>query len=96
MRPGLTGLWQVSARSDPDVRRRQYLGEKYVREWSLWLDLLILAKTIPVVVRGQGGMVTARPVAEPATGGVGELEPQLIGADAIQPLGGWPMQEFSE
>jgi lipopolysaccharide/colanic/teichoic acid biosynthesis glycosyltransferase len=57
MRPGLTGLWQVSARSDPNLESRVRFDLAYVNRWSLMLDAKILAKTIPVVVLGQGGKV---------------------------------------
>jgi lipopolysaccharide/colanic/teichoic acid biosynthesis glycosyltransferase len=57
MRPGLTGLWQVSARSDPNLDSRVRLDLHYVDRWSLLLDAKILAKTIPVVVLGRGGKI---------------------------------------
>jgi len=58
MRPGLTGLWQVSARSDPNLDNRIQLDLHYVNSWSLLLDAKILARTIPVVVLGEGGKVS--------------------------------------
>lgn len=58
MRPGLTGLWQVSARSDPNLDSRIRLDLHYVNRWSLLLDAKILARTIPVVVLGKGGNVS--------------------------------------
>jgi lipopolysaccharide/colanic/teichoic acid biosynthesis glycosyltransferase len=58
MRPGLTGLWQVSARSDPNLQSRIRFDLLYVNQWSLLLDARILAKTVPVVVLGTGGTVT--------------------------------------
>jgi lipopolysaccharide/colanic/teichoic acid biosynthesis glycosyltransferase len=57
VRPGLTGLWQVSARSDPSLASRVHYDLEYVNRWSLLLDAKILAKTVPVVVRGKGGRV---------------------------------------
>ena len=54
MRPGLTGLWQISARSDPDFDRRVTLDLDYIDRWSLWMDLKILVRTIPVVVAQNG------------------------------------------
>jgi lipopolysaccharide/colanic/teichoic acid biosynthesis glycosyltransferase len=57
MRPGLTGLWQVSARSDPSLESRVRFDLAYVNRWSLLLDAKILAKTVPVVVLGEGGKV---------------------------------------
>lgn len=52
--PGITGLWQVSGRSDTTYEERVSLDAYYVRNWSVWLDFYILIKTIGVVVRGQG------------------------------------------
>jgi undecaprenyl-phosphate galactose phosphotransferase len=52
--PGLTGLWQVSGRNDLDYRRRIHLDCWYVRNWSLWYDLVILLKTPRAVLRGHG------------------------------------------
>ena len=52
--PGLTGLWQISGRNDIDYRRRVHLDCWYVKNWSLWYDLVILLKTIPIVVFGRG------------------------------------------
>src|SRR3989440_1428100 len=57
MKPGLTGLWQVSARSDPNFENRVRFDLHYVNNWSLLLDAKILAKTIPVVVMGEGGKI---------------------------------------
>ena len=54
VRPGLTGLWQVSGRSDTSYERRVELDEYYVLNRSLKLDLEILLKTILVVLRGKG------------------------------------------
>ena len=54
VRPGLTGLWAVSGRSDISYSERAQLEHKYALEWSLWLDLKILLRTIPTVVRGRG------------------------------------------
>lgn len=52
--PGLTGLWQVSGRSDLDYLRRVELDTYYVRNWSPWLDVYLLARTVPVVLKGSG------------------------------------------
>ena len=52
--PGLTGLWQVSGRSDLPFEEMVMLDTYYVAHWSLGLDLRILLKTIPAVVTGHG------------------------------------------
>ncbi len=53
MKPGITGLWQVTARADPDFDRRASLDLDYIDRWSLWLDLKILARTIPAALEGR-------------------------------------------
>lgn len=53
-KPGLTGLWQVSGRSDTSYERRVYLDVWYVRNWTLWHDIAILLKTIPAVFLRRG------------------------------------------
>jgi exopolysaccharide biosynthesis polyprenyl glycosylphosphotransferase len=52
--PGLTGLWQVTARRDPSFRRGMELDREYIRRWSLGLDLKILLRTVQAVVCGSG------------------------------------------
>jgi Undecaprenyl-phosphate galactose phosphotransferase WbaP len=54
VRPGLTGLWQVSGRNDTGYTQRVELDCHYVRRWSLTRDLEIVARTIPAVVRSAG------------------------------------------
>jgi exopolysaccharide production protein ExoY len=49
-RPGLTGAWQVSGRTSLSYADRVALDAEYVRHWSVWKDLLILAKTVPAVL----------------------------------------------
>ena len=54
VRPGLTGMWQVSARSNGDLAVQMSLDSYYIRNWSLWLDLYILMRTARVVLSGDG------------------------------------------
>lgn len=54
VRPGITGLWQVSGRSDISYDERVQLDMYYVRNWSIWLDLQILFQTIPAVLKSRG------------------------------------------
>ena len=54
VRPGITGLWQINGRNDTDYDFRVRLDTWYVLNWSLWLDLVILIKTIRVVLKGEG------------------------------------------
>jgi len=53
VKPGITGLWQVSGRNSIGFDERLKLDEFYVRNWSLWLDFVILLKTPFVVLRGK-------------------------------------------
>jgi lipopolysaccharide/colanic/teichoic acid biosynthesis glycosyltransferase len=55
VKPGLTGLWQVSGRQNTTYERRVQLDMHYLDTWTLWLDVTILWRTISVVVTGQGG-----------------------------------------
>ncbi len=54
VKPGITGLWQVSGRNDVSYEERVALDAYYVRNWSVWLDLYILARTVPVALSGKG------------------------------------------
>ena len=54
VQPGITGMWQVNGRSDSSFSEYQRWDLYYVDNWSIWRDLGILLKTIPVVVRGEG------------------------------------------
>jgi exopolysaccharide production protein ExoY len=54
VRPGLTGLWQVSGRSDVSYQHRVGLDVRYVREWSLRRDFVIIVRTIPALLRSSG------------------------------------------
>jgi lipopolysaccharide/colanic/teichoic acid biosynthesis glycosyltransferase len=100
VRPGLTGLWQVNARSDPNLESRVRFDLAYVNRWSLLLDAKILAKTIPVVVLGQGGKVRhgghvptsdARAVtrAIESNGSNGSVHPELSGNGSPRPIEAW-------
>jgi lipopolysaccharide/colanic/teichoic acid biosynthesis glycosyltransferase len=54
MRPGITGLWQVSGRNKLSYARRVELDVEYVNNWSLWLDIRILLRTVRTVITGEG------------------------------------------
>lgn len=54
VRPGITGLWQVSGRNDTSFQRRVYWDSWYVRNWSVWGDIVIMIKTLRVVLGGSG------------------------------------------
>jgi len=54
VRPGITCLWQIMGRSSTTFEKWMELDLQYIRTWSLWLDLEILAKTVPAVLRGSG------------------------------------------
>jgi lipopolysaccharide/colanic/teichoic acid biosynthesis glycosyltransferase len=56
MPPGITGLWQVSGRSNTSDAKRMQLDRQYVDRWSLWLDWEILLSTIEVVFTGRGAV----------------------------------------
>jgi len=54
VKPGITGLWQVSGRNDVDFESRVNLDIWYIRNWNLWMDLVILIKTIKTVLFRDG------------------------------------------
>ena len=54
VKPGITGLWQVTARRDPSFETNMSLDLEYTENWSLRLDAKILLQTIPVVLRAHG------------------------------------------
>jgi exopolysaccharide biosynthesis polyprenyl glycosylphosphotransferase len=54
VRPGITCLWQVAGRNSIPFEQWMELDMQYIDKWSLWLDIKILAKTIPAVLRGSG------------------------------------------
>jgi exopolysaccharide biosynthesis polyprenyl glycosylphosphotransferase len=53
MKPGITGLWQVQARREPDFDRWVELDLAYIDRWSIWLDLKIMLRTIPAMLQGR-------------------------------------------
>jgi lipopolysaccharide/colanic/teichoic acid biosynthesis glycosyltransferase len=54
VKPGITGLWQVSGRSDVSFDQRVELDLEYVRHWTIWMDIKILFKTVPAVLHRRG------------------------------------------
>lgn len=52
--PGITGLWQITARRDPSFERNVALDVEYIKNWNLWLDVRILCKTVSAVLTGSG------------------------------------------
>ncbi|MBD3878134.1 MAG: undecaprenyl-phosphate galactose phosphotransferase WbaP [Quinella sp. 1Q5] len=52
--PGITGMWQVSGRSDTTYPERVAMDTWYVRNWSVWIDLMYLFKTVKAVFKGKG------------------------------------------
>lgn len=54
VKPGITGLWQVSGRSQVSFNKRLKIDEYYIRNWSLWMDIVILFKSIPVFLSRKG------------------------------------------
>ena len=54
VRPGITGPWQVSGRSDVSYKERVQIDMYYVRNWTIWLDIQILVQTIPAVLKSRG------------------------------------------
>jgi lipopolysaccharide/colanic/teichoic acid biosynthesis glycosyltransferase len=54
MKPGITGLWQVAARRESEFDRWVAMDLDYIDRWSLWLDVKIMARTIPAMLGGEG------------------------------------------
>ncbi|WP_314743217.1 sugar transferase, partial [Treponema lecithinolyticum] len=52
--PGLSGMWQISGRSDTGYEERIMLDTYYTQNWSIWLDIWIILQTFIVVVTGKG------------------------------------------
>ena len=52
--PGITGMWQASGRSDTTYEERVEMDTWYVRNWSVWIDLMYLFKTVKIVFTGKG------------------------------------------
>jgi len=54
VKPGITGMWQISGRSDVSYEERVRLDMHYIRNYTIWIDLMILFRTVPVVLGGRG------------------------------------------
>lgn len=54
VRPGITGLWQISGRSDTTLEDQEARDMYYIRNWTVWMDLYVLARTVGAVLRGRG------------------------------------------
>ena len=54
VKPGITGMWQVSGRSDTTYEERVQMDTWYVRNWSVWLDVMLLWRTLKAVAKGKG------------------------------------------
>ncbi|MDY3125082.1 sugar transferase, partial [Bifidobacterium mongoliense] len=54
VKPGITGLWQISGRSDLSQEEAEHLDVSYIQNWSITGDLAILLKTVSAVIRGTG------------------------------------------
>ena len=53
-KPGLSGIWQVSGRSELDFQEWMWMDLEYIESWTLWLDITLLARTVPAVLSGRG------------------------------------------
>jgi lipopolysaccharide/colanic/teichoic acid biosynthesis glycosyltransferase len=56
VKPGMTGFWQVSGRSETSYKERVEMDTYYVRNWSGWLDIVILARTVSAVLCSRGAI----------------------------------------
>jgi lipopolysaccharide/colanic/teichoic acid biosynthesis glycosyltransferase len=56
VKPGMSGLWQVGGRSETSYEERVGMDTYYVRNWSVWLDVVILARTVGAVLLKRGAV----------------------------------------
>lgn len=54
VRPGITGMWQVNGRSDTTYEERVHMDSWYVRNWSIWIDIMLLWRTLKSVIKCEG------------------------------------------
>ena len=54
VRPGITGLWQITVRSEGSIEEQEAYDSYYIRNWSVWLDIYILSRTLATVMSGRG------------------------------------------
>jgi lipopolysaccharide/colanic/teichoic acid biosynthesis glycosyltransferase len=54
VKPGITCIWQVTGRSNLDFETWVSMDLEYIRAWRLWLDFVLIAKTLPAVLSGRG------------------------------------------
>jgi lipopolysaccharide/colanic/teichoic acid biosynthesis glycosyltransferase len=54
VRPGITGLWQITVRSEGTLEEQEAYDSYYIRNWSIWLDVYILTRTLATVLSGRG------------------------------------------
>ena len=54
VRPGVTGMWQTSGRSDTTYEERVQMDTRYVRNWNVWFDIVLIWRTIAVVLKHKG------------------------------------------
>jgi lipopolysaccharide/colanic/teichoic acid biosynthesis glycosyltransferase len=54
VKPGITGWWQVMGRNETSFKERLQLDEYYISNWSIWLDMYVIIKTVWVLIRGEG------------------------------------------
>jgi len=54
VRPGITGLWQITVRSAGSIEEQEALDSYYIRNWSVWMDIYVLSRTVVAVASGRG------------------------------------------